>query len=120
MASQMNCAGYDSSNSAEFRHGAPNCANGIAPESNHTSMTSGTRLASAPQSGQAITTSSTNGRCGSMAVTSVPASDDSSASDPTQVAWSEGQIQTGSGVPQYRVLDSAQSTLLRSQSPYLP
>ena len=30
------------------------------------------------------------------------------------------QRQIGKGVPQYRVLDSAQSTLFRSQSPYLP
>ncbi len=28
--------------------------------------------------------------------------------------------QIGSGVPQYRFLDSAQSTLLRSHSPYRP
>ena len=55
-----------------------------------------------------------------MPVTSRPASSDSSASEPTQVACSAGHSQIGSGVPQYRVRDSAQSTLFRSQSPYRP
>src|SRR5215469_5053234 len=117
MASQMNWAGNDRSNSASFCHGAPNCANDMAPESNHTSMTSGTRWAVASQSGQEIAMSSTNGRCGSIPVRSAPASSDSSVSDPTTVTWSDGQTQIGSGVPQYRVLDSAQSTLFRNQSP---
>src|SRR5215831_589292 len=120
MASQMNCAGNDRRNSASFRSGAPNWANGMAPESNQTSMTSGTRRAAEPQSGHVITTSSTNGRCGSMPVTSLPARLDSSASEPTQVTWPAAQVQMGNGVPQYRVRDSAQSTLLRSQSPNLP
>ena len=83
-------------------------------------MTSGTRCAGDSQSGQLISMSSTNGRCGSMPVTSAPASSDSSASEPTQVRWPAGHRQIGSGVPQYLVLDSAQSTLLRSQSPYRP
>src|SRR5215469_6385688 len=64
--------------------------------------------------------SSTKGRCGSIPVRSVPASSESSASEPTQVTWSDGHTQMGSGVPQYLVLESAQSTLLRSQSPYRP
>ena len=32
----------------------------------------------------------------------------------------DGHSHTGSGVPQYLVRDSAQSTLLRSHSPYRP
>jgi hypothetical protein len=55
-----------------------------------------------------------------MPVTSRPASEDSSASEPTQVRCPDAQVQTGSGVPQYRLRDRAQSTLLRSQSPYRP
>src|ERR1035441_8257014 len=34
--------------------------------------------------------------------------------------WIHVQSQTGSGVPQYLLRDSAQSTLLRSHSPYRP
>ena len=45
---------------------------------------------------------------------------DSSDSEPTQVTCSSGHTHSGSGVPQYRVRDSAQSTLLRSHSPYRP
>src|SRR3954451_17586537 len=83
-------------------------------------MTSGTRRASAPQVGQCITTASTNGRCGSSPDWSVPVSSDSSASDPTTVWWLSPQRQIGSGVPQYRLRDSAQSMLFCSQSPYRP
>ena len=63
-------------------------------------MTSGTRRASSPHSGQASVTSSTNGRCGSSSDWSVPDSSDSSASDPTQVWCPSAQRQIGSGVPQ--------------------
>ena len=52
----MNCAGYARPNSSSLRHGAPRRANGIEPESYQASMTSGTRCAGPPQSGQAITT----------------------------------------------------------------
>ena len=38
-------------------------------------------------------------------------------SDPTMVTCSSAHSQIGSGVPQYLVRDSAQSTLLRSHSP---
>src|SRR5262249_51340478 len=69
---------------------------------------------------QANVISSTNGRCGSSPVRSSPASVDSSASEPTQVTCSSGHTHSGSGVPQYLVRDSAQSTLLRSHSPYRP
>src|SRR6202035_5984669 len=108
------------SNAARFRSGAPHCANGIDPESNQTSITSGTRDASSPHDGHGNVTSSTNGRCGSSPDRSRPARPPSSASDPTQVPCADGHSQTGSGVPQYRVRDSAQSTLLRSHSPYRP
>src|ERR1039458_6080070 len=90
------------------------------PESYQTSMTSGTRRASPPHCGQLIVMSSTNGRCGSTPARSRPASSDSSASEPTQVTCSPAHSQTGSGVPQYLLRDSAQSTLLRSHSPYRP
>src|ERR1700759_1929817 len=83
-------------------------------------MTSGTRAAGSPHSGQPNVTSSTNGRCGSSPDRSRPARPPSSASDPTHVSCEDGHSQTGSGVPQYRVRDSAQSTLLRSHSPYRP
>src|ERR1700689_1852703 len=119
----MNCAGYEAENSSAFRSGAPCWANGIAPESYQTSITSGTRRAnpSPPsQDGQVNVIPSTNGRCGSSPVRSAPASSDSSASEPTQVTCDCAHTHSGSGVPQYRVRDSAQSTLLRSHSPYRP
>ena len=53
------------SNCSWFSNGAWHCANGIAPESNHTSMTSGTRRISSPHSAHGHACSSTNGRCGS-------------------------------------------------------
>src|ERR1700730_613819 len=107
----MNWAGYDASNSARPRHGAPNWANGIEPESYQTSITSGTRRASPSHEGHANVISSTNGRCGSSPARSAPASPDSSASEPTQVTCDSAHTHRGSGVPQYLVLDSAQSTL---------
>src|ERR1700728_2224916 len=108
----MNCAGYEAENSSAFRSGAPCWANGIAPESYHTTITSGTRRANPSQEGQVNVIPSTNGRCGSAPVRS-----DSSASDPMQVTCDCPHTHSGSGVPQYRVRDSAQSTLLRSHSP---
>ncbi len=116
----MNWAGYAASNSSLLRCGAPNWANGIAPESYQTSITSGTRRACASQDGQPKVTSSTNGRCGSRADRSCPACWPSSASEPTHVRCPSAHRQIGSGVPQYRLRDSAQSTLLASQSPYRP
>src|SRR5229473_7501796 len=116
----MNWAGYAPANSSKFRSGAPCWANGIAPESYQTSITSGTRRASTPQSGHANVTASTNGRCGSSPVRSRPASSDSSASEPTGVTCDAEHTHSGSGVPQYLVRDRAQSTLFRSHSPYRP
>ncbi len=74
----------------------------MEPESYQASMTSGTRLASAPHEGQPKVTSSTYGRCGSSAETSWPASVLSSSSDPTHVTWDSSCEHThnGSGVPQ--------------------
>src|SRR5580704_8837402 len=111
----MNWAGYPSGLVS-----APNCAKGIAPESYQTSITSGTRVASPPHVGQANVTESTKGRCGSSPPRSRPASSASDASESTQVTWESGHTHSGSGVPQYLVRDRAQSTLLRSHSPYRP
>ena len=63
-------------------------------------MTSGTRVAVAPQAGQGKVTSSMYGRCGSRPDWSVPVSSESSAREPTQVRWPSSQRQIGSGVPQ--------------------
>jgi hypothetical protein len=67
-------------------------------------------------------TSSMKGRCGSRSDRFRPLSSESSASEPTATrrAGSASLRQIGSGVPQYRSRDSAQSTLLFSQSPYRP
>src|SRR5271166_2970644 len=113
----MNCAGYDAWNSSAFLSGAPYWANGIDPESYQTSITSGTRRARSLQIGHKNVIASTNGRCGSRSVRSWPARADSSASEPTQVTCDSAHTHSGSGVPQYLVRDSAQSTLLRSHSP---
>ncbi len=61
-----------------------------------------------------------SGRWGSTEATSRPASSESSASDPTHTVWPPSQRQTGSGVPQNRSRDRAQSTLLASHSPIRP
>src|SRR5690348_2316187 len=90
------------------------------PESYQASMTSGTRRAGPPHSGQVISTESTYGRWGSSSDRSRPASSLSSASEPAQVRWASPHSHNGRGVPQYLVRDSAQSTLLRSHSPYRP
>jgi hypothetical protein len=60
------------------------------------------------------------GRWGSTVETSTPASSESSARDPTQTMWPSSQRQMGSGVPQNRSRDSAQSTLLANHSPIRP
>ena len=87
-------------------------------------MTGSTRrigpASAAPQSGHGKVTSSMAGRCGSTPETSVPASSDSSASEPTQRVWPSSHRQTGSGVPQNRSRERAQSTLLASHSPIRP
>src|SRR3954454_16380430 len=118
----MNCAGEDASNSAWLRYGAPHWANGMDPESYQASITCGTRRKVPSSPGSVKVISSMNGRCGSRSDRSRPVSSESSASDPTATSF-EGSAslrQMGSGVPQYRSRDSAQSTLLRSQSPYRP
>ena len=94
----------------------------MAPESNQASITGSTRWASEPSahSGQAKVTSSMAGRCGSMSSTSRPDSSLSSWREPMQVRWFASQRQTGSGVPQNRSRDRAQSTLFSSHSPKRP
>ena len=63
-------------------------------------MTSGTRVALPLHCGQANVTSSTKGRCGSIAKDASPASAASSLRPPIQVKWFSSQRQIGSGVPQ--------------------
>ena len=60
------------------------------------------------------------GRWGSTSDTSRPASSDSSEREPTQWAWPFPHRQTGSGVPQNRSRERAQSTFLASHSPIRP
>ena len=76
----MKSAGKWSSNCVVPSCGAWYWANGIEPESNQTSITSGTRRIGSPHSAQGKVASSTYGRCGS--VRSVPASSFSSCRDP--------------------------------------
>ena len=85
-------------------------------------MTWRTRRKVPSSPGSVKVTSSMNGRCGSRSARSRPVSSDSSASEPTATSrvGSASLRQIGSGVPQYRSRDSAQSTLLFSQSPYRP
>ena len=87
-----------SRNRSSFSNGAWRCANGIEPESNQTSMTSGTRRISAPHSAHAHVCSSTYGRCGSGS--GLPERSSTSANEPTASTWPFSQRQTGSGVPQ--------------------
>src|SRR5919106_486598 len=119
----MKSAGKDRSNSARpLRRSGwyAHWAYGMAPESYQVSMTSGTRRASWWHWGHGSVTSSMAGRWGSTPETSRPARADNSRSEPTTVTWRREQRHTGSGVPQYRSRDSAQSTLFSSQSPYRP
>ena len=55
----MNCAGKRSRKRSSCSSGACHCANGIEPESNHTSMTSGTRVIGRSHCGHGKRTSST-------------------------------------------------------------
>src|SRR5258708_1391929 len=116
----MNCAGYAAANDSASRHGAPCWPNGIAPASNQASITSGTREATSPHDGHGNVTASTYGRCGSSDDRSRPASVPRAASDGTHVMCPAAHSHTGRGAPQYRVRDSAQSTLPRSHEPYRP
>src|SRR3954469_6569033 len=113
----MKSAEYDARASSALRYGAPNCANGIEPESNQASITCGTRRYVPDSPGRVNVTSSTNGRCGSSS--STPESSRSSASDPTQIIrdGSSSLRHTGRGVPQKRSRDNDQSMLLFNQSP---
>ena len=55
----MYCAGKRASKTSWFSNGACSWANGMQPESNQTSMTSGTRVIGASHSGHGKRTSST-------------------------------------------------------------
>ena len=95
----MKSAGKRASKRSSFSNGAWYWANGIEPESNQTSMTSGTRVIRAPHCGHGKPTSSTYGRCGSSRRT--PESSSSSSKEPMHVdVAGRSQRQTGSGVPQ--------------------
>ena len=94
----MKSAGKRSSKWASFSCGAWYCANGIEPESNHTSITSGTRCIVPPHSAHRNVASSTNGRWGS--VSAVPASSFNSLSEPIARRCPLAHCHTGSGVPQ--------------------
>jgi hypothetical protein len=83
---------------SSFSCGACHWAKGIAPESNQTSITSGTRRSGSPPVGDGISISSTNGRCGSPM--RVPLSCSSSSNEPTQTVSPASLRHTGSGVPQ--------------------
>ncbi len=91
-------AGKRCSKTSSFSNGAWCWANGMQPESNHTSITSGTRCIGSPQSAQSHVGASTNGRCGSSSMS--PDFSASSVSDPMHSAWPLAQRHTGSGVPQ--------------------
>ncbi len=131
----MKSAGKASRNASSPWCGKPHCANGMQPESNQQSITSGTRRIVAPQPAQGKVTLSTHGlwttRCsgrfGSFAqaaaqserhagLRSSARSSLSSASSAPQAS----HCQIGSGVPHHRSRDSAQSTLLARKSPKRP
>ena len=102
----MKSAGKLSAKAASCSNGKWCWANGIAPESNHTSITSGTRRIGSPharpvrprRAGTGSDTSSTNGRWWSSSA--VPERSASSAKEPTTCTCPRGQRHTGSGVPQ--------------------
>src|SRR5882672_5211914 len=101
----------------------------MAPESNHTSMRSGSRYMGLPVA-LTNTTSSTNGLCKSNsfgrafirpALTDLSTSRLSSSSEPMQISsLPDRLLQIGKGVPQKRDLDKFQSTRFSSQLPNLP
>src|SRR5262249_40875541 len=112
----MKSAGNVSSNSCEPWRGWPRCAKGIAPESNQQSSTSGTRRITPPQFSHCSVTSSMYGLCRSKSSLSP-----SSAAELTHLCCLHcSQTQNGSGVPQSRDREMAQSTLFSSQSPMRP
>src|SRR5262249_426478 len=86
-------------NSSSFRHGAPSRANGMEPESYQASMTSGTRCAGPPHSGQLITTASTYGRCGSRPDRSRPPRSPTPPPAPPQARWPSPPPHRGCGCP---------------------
>src|SRR5688572_33271045 len=121
----MKSAGYCRSSVSEFSKGKCHCAKDIDPESNQASMTSGVRFMVPPQplceQGQVY--ASMKGLCGSKSAgNGLPAFWASSVNAPTASTCFElaSHIHTGSGVPQYRSREIAQSTLFLSHSPNRP
>ncbi len=94
------------------------------PESNQASATWGTRsiVPPHPSSGQGHAYRSISGRWGSKPSSSPPARSASSSNEPStsRCSSSASHSQTGSGVPQYRSRERAQSTLFSSHSPIRP
>ena len=112
----MKSAGKVSSNSSLPWRGYPRCANGIEPESNHVSRTSGTRRIVPAHFSHFSVTVSMNGRC-----RSVSSLRPSSADELThRCSPHPSQIHIGTGVPQYRLRENCQSMLFSSQSPMRP
>jgi hypothetical protein len=118
----MKSAGNDARNRSSCSNGAWCCADGIEPESNQASSTGASRLEADPQPsiGQSKVTSSTAGRCRSSSLRSRLVNPSSSATEPMHVSCPWAQRQTGSGVPQYRSRERAQSTLPSSHLPKRP
>ena len=94
----MKSAGKRSAKTSSFSIGACHWANGIEPESNQTSITSGTRVIVPSHCSQSHVCSSTYGRCGSSS--GLPECSLTSASEPSALTCPFSQRQTGSGVPQ--------------------
>ena len=97
----MKSAGKRPLRSPPVANGWCSCANGIAPLSYQTSMTSGSRRMTPPQA-QVRVTSLTDGRCGSKGSgSSAAARSRSSAYEPTASTRSQSpQRHSGRGVPQ--------------------
>src|SRR3989304_6027861 len=93
----------------------------MLPESNQQSMTSGTRPMAPPHFSQFSLTSSIYGLCKSRSSGTALLLAFSSSMLPTHSWWPHSrQIQIGSGVPQNRSRESAQSMLFSSHSPNRP
>jgi hypothetical protein len=92
----MKSAGWWTGHSPCVSRGQPACANGMAPESNQQSTTSGVRHIVPAQRSQVSVTSSMKGRCGSNS----SGRPSSASEDGARSASQRSQIQTLSGVPQ--------------------
>ena len=118
----MKSAGNTLSKSSVCSNGQCCCANGIAPESNQTSITSFSLVIISPHSGHLIWTSSTYGLWSSIfsSISSI-ANSFNSFLEPTESVWLHlSHFQIFNGVPQYLFLEIAQSLIFSSQFPNLP